>query len=263
MIFITGDVHSNKLKTWEQKKIGSEIKASKKYLDILKKYGLNCTLFVNGISLDNKNESQEINELLEYDIQLGGHTYDNFGKMNIIKSYIYRRIYGCIYGSSEFQKKDIKKTKEAFEKKGLKMSSWRTHAFGSNRKTFEILQKEGVLYISDLLGDKKPFESGGMIHLPINIPVDQNTIIYGELRPENRDPFASCTKGRIKVEEWFEILKKRVKENEKNKVPSIILIHPATMAYLDDFELFEKVAKFLSKYKSKKISELNEKGLGK
>ena len=95
------------------------------------------------------------------------------------------------------------------------------------------------------------------MHVPINIPVDQNTIAYGELKPENRNPFASCTKGRIKPEEWFGILKKRVKENEKNKIPSAILIHPATMAYLDDFKLFEKIAKFLSKYESIKISELN------
>jgi hypothetical protein len=115
-----------------------------------------------------------------------------------------------------------------------------------------------VRYISDLLGDIKSFESNGIIHVPINLPVDQNTIAYGELKPENREPFASCTKGRIEPEEWFEILKKRVKENEKKKIPSVILIHPATMAYLDDFKLFEEIAKFLSKYKSKKISELKK-----
>jgi len=96
------------------------------------------------------------------------------------------------------------------------------------------------------------------IHLPINIPVRiQNTISYGKLTPESRDPFASCTKGRISAGEWFEILKKRVAENEKNKLPSVILIHPMTMAVLDNFELFEKIARFLSKYQSKKISEFD------
>jgi len=52
MIILTGDVHSSRLKTWEQKKIGSEIKAAKKYLDILKEYKISCTLFINGICLE-------------------------------------------------------------------------------------------------------------------------------------------------------------------------------------------------------------------
>jgi len=257
MIILTGDVHSSNLNTWEQKKIGSEIKAAKRYLEILRKYKISCTLFINGVCFDNIIEKEEVEQLLGDDVELGGHTYDNFGKMNIIKSYLYRKIHGCIYGSSRFQKKDIRKTRKAFEKKGLKMNSWRTHAFGSNKETFNLLEKEQVKYVSDLLGSAKPVESQ-IIHVPINIPVDQNTIIYGELRPENRNPFASCTKGRIEPEEWFEILKKRVAKNEKDKIPSIILIHPATMAYLDDFKLFEKVAIFLSKYKSIKISELNK-----
>ncbi len=255
MIILTGDVHSRRLDTWEQRKIGSEIRASERYLEILKKNKLKCTLFINGICLDNPKEREEVKKLLNYDVELGGHTYDNFGRMNKLKSYLYQRFYGGLYGSYNFQKKDIERTRRAFERMGLKMNSWRTHAFGSNKKTFKILKRENVKYVSDLLGNIKPFESEGIIHLPINIPVDQNTISYGELKPENRMPSASCTKGRITPEEWFEILKKRIERNEKNKIISVLLIHPATMAYLDNFELFEKIAKFLSIYESKKISE--------
>ena len=129
-----------------------------------------------------------------------------------------------------------------------------TTAFGSNDLTFNLLKELDVKYVSDLVGDIKPFYKEVM-HMPINIPIDQNTIAYGMLKPENRNPFASCTKCRIKAEEWFDILKKRVIENEKNKIPSIILIHPATMMVLDNFKLFEEICKFLSKYKSFKISE--------
>ena len=257
MIFITGDVHAKSLGGWEQKKIGSEVLAAKKYLEILNKNKLSCTLFINGECLDK--EENNIRKLLEFNVELGGHTYNNFGKMNIFKSYLNRKKFGCIYGSEKFQERDIEKTKKSFERFGLKMDSWRTHAFGSNDKTFKILKDVGIKYISDLIGETKPFEKEGVTHLPINIPVDQNTISYGILCPENRDPFASCTKGRISPEEWFEILKKRVIHNEKAKIPSIILIHPATMAALDDFKLFEKIAKFLSKYKSKKISEVESK----
>jgi len=254
MIYVTGDVHSRSIGGWEQEKIGSEVIASEKYLEILKKYQISCTLFINGKCLENEKENVE--KLLKYDVELGGHTYDNFGGINIFKSYLNRKRFKCIYGSQNFQKKDIEKTKKAFEKFGLKMGSWRTHAFGSNEKTFKILEKVNVEYVSDLLGDVKPFKKNKIIHLPINIPVDQNTIAYGELMPKNRDVFTSCTKGRITPEEWFEILKKRVKENEKKKISSVILIHPATMAFLDDFKLFENVAKFLSKYECKKISEI-------
>ena len=253
MIFITGDVHSKTMGGWEQEKIGSEVIASERYLEILSKHKLSCTLFLNGECLEN--EKDNVRKLLDYDVEFGGHTYNNFGGANIFKSYFNRRKFGCIYGSEKTQKKDIQKTKKSFEKLGLKMQSWRTHAFGSNDKTFELLKNEGVKYVSDLLGDTRPFEKEGIIHLPINIPVDQNTIVYGVLSPSNRNPFASCTKGRISPEEWFEILKKRVKENEKKKTESVILIHPATMKALDDFGLFEKIAKFLSGYKSKKISE--------
>jgi len=253
MIYLTGDVHARINGYWEQEKAGNELDAARKYLEILKKYKLFSTLFINGKCL-NEN-SEKVRELLKYDVEIGGHTYDNFGSMNPIKSYINRKLFGCVYGSKKFQRKDIRATKKAFQDSGLEMKSWRTHAFSSNNFTFRILRENNVRYVSDLVGDIKPCEKEGIIHIPINIPADVNTIAYGEYKPENRNPFASCVKGRIRAEEWFEIIKKRVADNEKNKIDSILLIHPITMAVLDNFELFEKIAKFLSKYKSKKISE--------
>jgi len=252
MIYLTGDVHARSLNNWEQKTWGPETNAAKKYLEILKKYNVSSTLFINGECLNL--EPGIVKELLNFNVELGGHTYNNFGKLGIIKSFLFRKLFGCIYGPVSFQRRDILKTKKAFEKLGVKMNSWRTHAFGSNENTFKILNKEGIKYVSDLTGDIKPF-SNGIIHLPINIPVDQNTISYGRLKPENREPFASCVKGRIKAEEWFDLLKKRIQHNEKNKIDSIILIHPSTMAALDNFKLFEEIAKFLSKYKSAKMSD--------
>ena len=255
MIFLTGDVHGKIKQSWEQSVVSSnDLNSAKRYLEILKKYNIPCTLFINGICL--KESPEKVKELLKFDVELGGHTYDNFGRMNIFKSYIYRKFFGCVYGPNFYKKKDIKKTREEFEKFGLKMSSWRTHCFASNEKTFEILKENNVKYVSDLLssGNSLPFEKNEIIHMPINIPVDQNTIAFGALSPENRNAFASCTKGRIKAEEWFEILKKRIIENEKKDIPSIILIHPLTMEVLDNFKLFEKICKFLSKYKSEKIS---------
>jgi len=255
MIYLTGDVHTKDMGGWEQEKIGSELIAAKKYLEILKRYKIPCTLFINGKCFEE--EIEEVKELLGYDMEFGGHTYNNFGKLGIVKSYLYRKFFGCVYGSKKYQTKDIFKTKKNFEKNGLKMISWRTHAFGSNDDTFKILEKAGVKYVSDLVGEIKPFQKGDLIHLPINIPVDGNTIAYGELSPKNRNPFASCTKGRISKEEWFEILKKRIINNEKNKIDSILLIHPATMAAVDNFELFEQIAKFISKYKSAKMSQFS------
>jgi peptidoglycan/xylan/chitin deacetylase (PgdA/CDA1 family) len=254
MIYLTGDVHASIKGHWEQEKAGNELDTTKKYLEILKKNNISCTLFLNGKCLEQ--ESEKVRELLDYDIEIGGHTYDNFGKMNPIKSYLNRKRFGCVYGSLSYQKKDIEKTKKAFDKLNLKMNSWRTHAFASNDKTFRLLKENNVRYVSDLLGDIKPFEKEGVIHVPINIPDDVDTIAFGFLTPESRNPFASCTKGRIKPEEWFEILKKRIILNEKKKIPSILLIHPLTMAVLDDFALFEKIAEFLKKYKSGKISEI-------
>jgi len=257
MIFITGDLHIYDGHNYDQRKSGKEVMVALKYLEILKKYKMPCTLFINGICF--KKESEHVKKILDYDVELGGHTYNNFGLRNLFhlnktKGYIYRRIWRCVYGPASFQKKDIKKTKRAFENFGLKMTSWRTHAFSSNERTFKILKDEGVKYVSDLLGNQKPFYKE-VIHLPINIPVDQNTIAYGINRPENKDPFAPCIVGRIQPEEWFEIIKKRVIENEKNKIPSVMLIHPTTMDVLDNFRLFEKIIKFLSKYKAYKISE--------
>ena len=253
MIYLTGDVHGKIAGHWEQKNAGSEIDAAVRYLEILKKYKIVCTLFINGKCLDEN--KKEVRELMEYDVELGGHTYDNFGRMNIFKSYINRKFFGCVYGGFDFQERDIMKTKIAFDKFGLKMKCWRTHAFASNNDTFRILAKNEVKYVSDLIGDRKPFEKNGIIHIPINIPVDNLVMEFGILKPENRDPFASCTKGRIKAEEWFDIIKKRVVENEKNGNDSILLIHPISMKVLDNFKLFEKIAKFLSKYESSKVIE--------
>jgi len=255
MIYLTGDVHEKIEGSWEQEKINSnDLSPTIKYIEILKKYKIKSTLFLNGILLEKY--PSEIKKILEFDVELGGHTYDNFKNIGRVKSFIFRKFFGCNYGSESFQKKDIRKTKIAFEKLKLKMTSWRTHSFSSNKKTFELLKKEGVKFISDLTGQIKPFEKNKIIHVPINIPVDQNTIAFGKFRPENRDPLASCVKSRIEPEEWFEILKKRVTSNEKNKIDSVILIHPTTMQVLDNFKLFEEIAKFLSKYKSEKISEI-------
>ncbi len=253
MIYLTGDVHT-KIDNWEQKAAGSETDAAIKYLEILKEFKVSATLFINGKCL--KEETDKIKKIMEYDVEVGGHTYDNFGGMNLFKSYIYRKLFGCTYGPLGYQKKDISRTKKEFENLEMEMKSWRTHAFGSNENTFNILKQEGVLCVSDLLGDKGIFKQGEIIHVPINIPVDNVTIAYGKFSPENRDPFASCTKGRIKKEEWLEIIKKRIRENEKNKKDSILLIHPITMAALDNFNTFRIIAKFLSGYKSSKISQI-------
>jgi peptidoglycan/xylan/chitin deacetylase (PgdA/CDA1 family) len=253
MIYLTGDVHSEIKGHWEQNIGGAEIDAALRYLEILKKDDLKCTLFLNGKLLDE--EKEKIKRMFEYEVELGGHTFDSFGSFGIIKSYTYRKLFGCVYGPPFYQERDIKKTKKAFEKSGMKMLSWRTHAFGSNDNTFSILKDNGVTHVSDLLGEQKPFKKKGIIHLPINIPVDVNTISYGELKPENRNPFASCTKGRITPNEWLDIVKKRVTQNEKNKTDSVILIHPITMKVLDDFKLFQEIAEFLSRYQSEKISK--------
>jgi hypothetical protein len=253
MIYLTGDVHAEMENNFEQKLAGCEFDAALKYLKILKKYKISSTLFINGVCFkENKNK---VKEILNFDVELGGHTYNNFGNKGLIKSYIYRKIWKCMYGSKTSQRKDINKTINAFEDFGLKMSSWRTHAFSSNAETFELLGNLGVSHVSDYVGDMVPFLDNKIIQMPINIPVDQNTFEYNILKPENRDPFIGCVKGRIKPKEWFEILKSRIKENEKNGKDSIILIHPITMAVLDNFKIFEEVAKFLSKYESQKVSE--------
>jgi len=259
MIYLTGDVHMKISDYWEQKIAGRDIINAIKYLEILKKYNLSATLFLNGKCLEEDRE--KVKELLEYDVELGGHTYDNFGSMNVVKSYIYRKLWECIYGPTSYQRKDIQKTKNAFERAGIKITSWRTHSFGSNENTYNLLEKEGIKFVSDIVGEVKPFSKNGIVHLPINIPVDVVTISYGEWKTESKNPFASCTKGRIAAEEWFEIIKKRIINNEKNKIDSILLIHPTTMAVLDNFKLFEEIVKFLSKYKCRKISEFKEKSI--
>jgi peptidoglycan/xylan/chitin deacetylase (PgdA/CDA1 family) len=252
MIYLTGDVHMNIPNYWEQKTAGRDILNAVKYLEILKKYKISSTLFLNGKCLEE--DKEKVKELLKYNVELGGHTYDNFGSMGSIKSYIYRKIWGCIYGPKSYQKRDIRKTINEFEKSGIKITSWRTHSFGSNEDTYKILREEGIKFVSDIVGEVKPFSKNEIVHIPINIPVDVVTISYGEWKTESRNPFASCVKGRIAPEEWFEIIKKRVIYNEKNKIDSVLLIHPTTMAVLDNFKLFEEIVKFLSKYKSNKIS---------
>ena len=112
MIYLTGDVHTKIPGHWEQKIAGKEIDSAKKYLEILRKYNLSSTLFINGKCLEE--DEEKVRELKKYNVEIGGHTYDNFGKMGSIKSYIYRKIWGCIYGSESYQKRDIQKTKRAF-----------------------------------------------------------------------------------------------------------------------------------------------------
>ena len=151
------------------------------YSGIASEYGINVTYFVTGKAIE---EEPELACLLSKraNVELAAHTYSAL-KFNRIEALL-RRISKRRYNLAYIQKKDIRKTLNAFQEFSLKRPmSWRTHGYASDIDTLEILDGFGFKVISD---EKDSFALGlgaipgaKILSLPINVITDHEHLLHG------------------------------------------------------------------------------------
>lgn len=261
MICLTGDIHHLTLKTLDQQYLSdSEADVASKYIEIAEYYSIKTTLFLTGKVVEEDKEAI-IKLSGKKGIEFGGHTYAAFQPKLLYKlSY---RFLGLHNGPRWLQANDIKKTIKVFKDHlNVKIRSWRNHAYRNDRNTPSLLLNNGIKCYSDIASPsyKKPFTKNGIVYVPINVLPDHDYMYHGNRRPGFFDE-TPLAKSNFKTtamppEKWLETVKKQVSEIVSAGGIATILAHPACMEIADGFVVFEQLCKFLSKFPSAHVCEM-------
>ncbi len=252
-ICLTGDVHHE----YRGKKINrfmneKEIHLTDKYCKICNKFSLKATIFMTGKCVDQSPDN--INKLMKYkNIEIGGHTNAAFEKFPLMLKYANLMIFKSKYGPGFYQKKDINTCVRKLSKFiGKDVVSWRTHGYQSNITTYKHLKNNGIKLISDRLlrWRLKPKKTLDLIDLPINVAVDRAYIIYPNKKDINERIDGYYRPGILTPEDWLELVKIQIKDIINKNGIATLLVHPETMKITNNFKIFEKLCKFISKYES-------------
>lgn len=253
MFCLTADVHHMSLKGVDQHFLRTtETEATKKFLDIADAVGLNSTMFISGRCVE-----EHVDDVLVFascpKVEIGGHNYRCFHPLPFFQ--IYGKLTGFKNGPYVVQDWDIKKTVRLLtEVTGGSLLSWRNHGYRHDNNTSKILAKNGILFCSDLndLNCLLPFYNGYLTIVPINTLPDHDYINHGT-EIEN---FAAKRKTLIRkvrkqvprslsITDWMYDTLKRVEKNASMGGISTILVHPACMEVIDQFQTLKVFMKSL------------------
>jgi len=261
-IILTGDVHHMSLKTDDQRYINStEAELALEAAQIALKYDVKVTYFITGRTV--MEEPDVIRTIAKMpNTELGGHTYYAF-KPKWLYNLIFNRLVGLSNGVSVYQNWEIKKTMNVFAKKlDVQIESWRDHAYRHDRNTFSLLYKNGISIVSDEVDPNQFFPvwlDNGIISLPVNIMPDHDHVYHGNLTPENTKNYSL---GRSQFPsklyqpcQWFELIQQQIQKVAGKEGIAILLIHPACVYLMDEFEIYEELCKLLGNFETLTVSQ--------
>ncbi len=263
-ICLTADVHHMSLKTNDQKYLNiSEVEAALQYVSIARDYGIKVTIFSTGKAV--AEEYKNFVKLLKFqNIELGGHNYYAF-RPKWLYGGIFNRLFCSSIGPAFYQDYEIKKTVKIFKSTlGIEIVSWRNHAYRHDAHTYELLSKNGIRFVSDAVEPDKiyPYRLGNLTFIPINVMPDHDHIYHADLTPKSskglkleRNKFPSKF---YPVEQWLQIIKEHINFILDHNGIATILIHPACMKIIDEFNTFRKVCRFLAGCRSIFVSDLGK-----
>lgn len=246
-VILTGDVHHMSFKGKDQLFLdSSEAQLALRAAQIAFKYRLKVTYFITGKTIIE--ETDVVRRIAEMpNVELGGHTYYAF-KPRWLYNWIFSRLMGLRNGPKIYQDWEIRKTVNAFSRKlAIQIISWRDHAYRHDRNTFPLLHKNGISVVSDdvNLNALLPIMmNDGLISLPINIMPDHDYVYHAWLTPEN--PVSHRHKQRYQPRIWLELIKRQIYEVLSNGGLATLLIHPACIYIVDQFEIYEELCSFLA-----------------
>lgn len=253
MICLTIDVHHMGLKGVDQHFLNTtETAASRRFLDVVDEVGVNATMFISGRCVEEHPE--EVAELVACQwVEVGGHNYRCFQPLPFFQ--LYGKLTGQKNGPYSVQERDVKKTVQLLnDVTGQPLQSWRNHGYRGDRNTSEILAKNGVKFRSDLndLNSLTPFHDGFLTIVPINTLPDHDYVDHGpeiENFAANRKPLMRMIRKPVprslSIEDWMKDTLKRAEKISEQGGVATILVHPACMEVIDQFQTLRAFLKSL------------------
>jgi hypothetical protein len=261
-VCLTGDVHHRSLRTADQSVLDRpEPETAVEYAKIVADAGINATLFVTGRTVDE--DAGVVCHLGDFDcVEIGGHNYGAFTILGVPRSGIIFQGYRKVFGHNcprWLQRRGIEKTQNRLESvSGNRVVSWRDHGFNNDANTYELLEDVNIRYVSDERTPHclHPYRClpQDIIEVPINIPPDHDHIQHAEKTfPDDwSDPFSGEV---YSAEEWLHRVTTTIERIDAADGLATVLAHPACMAIVDDFDIFQRLCAELSKYETIMLSE--------
>lgn len=248
MICLTGDVHHMSLKPRHQEMedgLVSEVDCLKTYLEITRRQDLKTTIFVTGKAV--KEETNRLRSLIDSRVEVGGHTYSAF-RPRILYG-LASRFLKLSNGPSRLQEWDIGRTVKAIQDRlGIRIRTWRNHAYRHDRNTNRLLHHHGIQVVSDEVrpgARLQPLSHDGVVEVPINTTADHENM-----------PHSCLTDHPLTSDAWVDRVMNEVRLLDSMGSTAVILAHPSCMYVEDRFEGFERLCAFLADYKSVFMSKV-------
>lgn len=262
MIVLTGDVHHMSMETRDQRYLtDTEPRITETYADIAERHGLKVTFFATGKALEE--EPGVFQRLAQREhVELGGHNYYAF-QPRWLYNWIFFRVLGCRNGPVAFQDWEIRSTIKQFQQTtGVRISAWRDHAYRHDKNTLRLLADNDIEVVSDEVGPDwtGPYRHDEeIVSLPVNVMPDSDHMYHGYFQPETTEDWSlqrsTFPPEMMWPEEWLERVKRQVTSIIKQGGTASLLVHPAPMKIVDDFETFNKLCSFLSQFESEHVTE--------
>jgi len=253
-ICLTGDVHHVGMDTRDQAHLdGTEVEAAIEYAEIAAAYGVPVTLFCTGKCIEEDPEGMATLASMD-GVELGGHNYWAFttpvhDAWRALGKVTGGRV-GSWMGPRRFQAHEIRRTVAAFEALGVRIASWRDHAYRHDDHTVDLLADHGITHFSDAVepGGNVRAQSGLTV-VPINTPPDHEHVYHAFRTPEFvaeddfSGPFGDDSRS---PDEWVEWVLDHVERRREAGDVATVLAHPACMELADGLAAFEGLCERLA-----------------
>ena len=252
-VCLTGDIHSMQISYPEQAFLQgdiSELKLGQKYNSIAERYGIDVTLFVSGLAA--KSQPETLRQIAARpQTEIGGHTYRSLRPKLLHTAF--RRFTGSLYGPTQYQRYDIKRTKRAIESiLSEDLSSWRTHAYASDEQTPQILVDCGFTTISDDVvpaSETHPKRQNGLLSIPVNTLRDHGHMYHAERTEsavaEAPHPGDEFCRDSFSPSEWGDRVIAQIREIVEEGGIATIQAHPICQYIADEFDTLERLVRWL------------------
>jgi peptidoglycan/xylan/chitin deacetylase (PgdA/CDA1 family) len=248
-VCLTGDVHHMGMETRDQEHLdGTEIEAAIEYAEIAAEHDVPVTLFCTGKCVAEAPDLMADLAAMDH-VELAGHNYWAFttpihDAWRALGKVTGGRV-GSWNGPQQFQAYEIRKTIAAFESLGVRISSWRDHAYRHDRHTARLLAANGVTHFSDAVEpDGRVRQEGDLTVVPINTPPDHEHVYHAFRTPEFvadddfEGPFGTESRD---PDAWVEWVLEHVRDCSADGRTATVLAHPACVKLADGFEAFERL----------------------
>ena len=266
-VVLTGDVHQTDSKIIKEQEFysGSESSAAVEYSNIVREFNLKATLFYSGLALIENYENTQIVKR-NTAIEIGGHTYNCYQPKLIYK--LWGRLTGDGNGPRIIQSRDVKKTVQSASTLGIRLKSWRNHAYKFDRKTDQLLFDAGFTHVSNDVGpDSKMYYSpnvsnGKLIRVGINVWPDHEHLEHGDVGI-NSIPGRNLVRSNFKnivypPDEWVDAVIDMTEMHIKAGHNAVLLVHPGCMKTLgDDWSIFRQLCSRLTQFNSCCLKDIN------